>query len=470
MSNEIRVDAAIVGGGLAGMVAATRLAQGGRTVCVLEKGSEERYMCNSRVAGGVFHVAARDIFSDERELEEAIIRATDGHANTRLAKAMARDAKRVGRWLQSLGIRFMRASAEPFHNFVLAPPALVRAGLEFEGRAGDVALRTLEDVLRAAGGQVLRGHRVTTLLGSGGRCAGVEGQTPDGRVFQVVATDTLICDGGFQADPALLAQHISPAPHKLLQRNARTGCGDGVRMALEFGAQTTRMDGFYGHVLARDAMTNPLLWPMPWLDDIATAGIVVDARGRRFANEGNGGVFLANRIAELTDPLSAVIVFDEQIWDVAGGSRFFPARPYLEDHGAKILRAASIEALAGQAGLPAQALVAEVHGFNAAIASGSLGALEPPRTEFKAKAMPIIGHTYMAAPVCAGITYTMGGIRIDEYSRVLGTSGDPLDHLYAAGAATGGIEGGDRAGYVGGLTKAGVTGLRAAEHMLGILH
>lgn len=462
------VDTVIVGGGLAGMVAATRLAKEGRRVVVLEKGTEERYLCNSRVAGGVFHVAARDIFSDERELEEAIVKATDGHANMRLAKAMAKDAKRVGRWLQSLGLRFMRASAEPFHNFVLAPPALIRAGLEFEGRAGDVALRTLEEVLLGCGGRVLRGHRATGLLGSAGLCTGVEGETAEGARFQVTAAHTLICDGGFQADAQLLREHISPAPHKLLQRNARTGSGDGVRMALAFGAQLTRMDGFYGHVLARDAMTNPMLWPMPWLDDVATAGFVVDGRGRRFCNEGNGGVFIANRIAELQDPLSAFIVFDEKIWEVAGASRFFPARPYLEDHGARLLRDTSVAGLAAQAGLPADVLAQEVQDFNAAIASGALAALQPARTELKAKAMPIVGGTYMAAPVCAGITYTMGGIRIDEYSRVLGTSGDPIRHLYAAGAATGGLEGGDRVGYVGGLTKASVTGMRAAEHMLGV--
>jgi fumarate reductase flavoprotein subunit len=36
--------------------------------------------------------------------------------------------------------------------------------------------------------------------------------------------------------------------------------------------------------------------------------------------------------------------------------------------------------------------------------------------------------------------------------------------LYAAGGATGGLEGGGALGYVGGLIKACVFGLRVAEH------
>ena len=39
----------------------------------------------------------------------------------------------------------------------------------------------------------------------------------------------------------------------------------------------------------------------------------------------------------------------------------------------------------------------------------------------------------------------------------------PIDGLYAAGGTTGGLEGGGALGYVGGLIKACVFGLRVAE-------
>jgi fumarate reductase flavoprotein subunit len=73
----------------------------------------------------------------------------------------------------------------------------------------------------------------------------------------------------------------------------------------------------------------------------------------------------------------------------------------------------------------------------------------------------------MAFPVCAGITYTMGGILINANAQALDTTGTPIDGLYAVGCASGGLEGGQTSGYVGGLVKSSVTGLRAAEHIVG---
>ena len=59
----------------------------------------------------------------------------------------------------------------------------------------------------------------------------------------------------------------------------------------------------------------------------------------------------------------------------------------------------------------------------------------------------------------------MGGVAIDRDSRVLRDGGDAIGGLYAAGSSTGGIEGGPHAAYIGGLSKAVITGMRAAEHV-----
>lgn len=60
----------------------------------------------------------------------------------------------------------------------------------------------------------------------------------------------------------------------------------------------------------------------------------------------------------------------------------------------------------------------------------------------------------------------MGGIRINEHAQVLDDRGAVLPHLYAAGACTGGLEGGPAVGYVGGLMKATIFGLLAAEQVI----
>ena len=70
-----------------------------------------------------------------------------------------------------------------------------------------------------------------------------------------------------------------------------------------------------------------------------------------------------------------------------------------------------------------------------------------------------------SSDLAASVTYTMGGISIDGDSRALDRDDRPIPGLYAAGCSTGGLEGGARAGYVGGLTKSAVTGYRAANHI-----
>jgi fumarate reductase flavoprotein subunit len=225
------------------------------------------------------------------------------------------------------------------------------------------------------------------------------------------------------------------------------------------------MDRFYGHLLAQDALTNDALWPFPMVDHICVAGIVVDGSARRFADEGLGGVYMTNRLARLTDPLSAVVVFDEAIWNGPAREFILPANPNLVAAGANIQRAESLAALASRLGFPAGALESTVAEYNAAVESGRLAALDPPRTIGAHKAWPIRQGPFYALRLVGGITFTMGGIAIDDVGRVLNERNAPIPGLYAAGCTTGGLEGGPHAGYVGGLAKSATMALRASDHI-----
>ena len=68
--------------------------------------------------------------------------------------------------------------------------------------------------------------------------------------------------------------------------------------------------------------------------------------------------------------------------------------------------------------------------------------------------MPIRTAPFFAVPLCAGITYTMGGARHRCDARVQHRDGGAIAGLYAAGATIGGLEGGPVTGYTGGLAKA----------------
>ncbi|MEI8399899.1 MAG: FAD-dependent oxidoreductase [Alcaligenaceae bacterium] len=457
-------DLAVVGAGLAGLASALRATELGLRVLVFEKNTEDQYLCNSRLTGGIFHLALSSIEDPAQVIASRIQAVTDNTANPELSQVVAQDALRLIRWLEQQGIRFMRSGPEPWHTFTLSPPSLPQIGRHWNGRAGDVMLRTLETRLTQLGGQILRGHQTESLLMNGQQCAGLTGLLSHDTAFQVQAAAVVIADGGFQASMSELKKHITLQPEQLCQRNAQTGMGDGLRMAQGIGAAVTALDQFYGHVLSRDALHNDNLWPYPWADELARSGIVVNPAGKRFADEGLGGVFIANQLAKLPNPSSAFAIFDQAIWDGPGTLRTLSANPYIQRAGATIYQADTLEELASQCGLPAQALVEEVLHFNEAVSQKQAESLQPRRSSGKFAPWPIMEAPFYAMPIVAGITYTMGGIRIDPHSRVLNTEGLPIAGCYAAGSCTGGLEGGPRAGYTGGLMKAGVTGLRAGEH------
>ena len=464
MSESHTYDLAVVGGGIAGLAAASRAAEQGLKVALFERGAGEQYLCNTRYSGGVLHVAFRNIKNRPEELLQAITDATRGNAEPALARALARTCGRAVDWLGKEGAKFVRMSQVEWQHWVLAPPRRIMPGLDWEGRGPDFMLRTLAKNLASRGGRIFRATEATALMHRNGSCIGVEARNSEGN-HQFNAGAVVLADGGFQANLELVRRHICAAPEKLKQRGASTGVGDGLRMAQALGAEITDPDYFYGHVLSRDAFTNPKVWPYPQLDELGMAGIMVDAAGKRFADEGLGGVYLANAIAKRPDPLSTWAIFDEAIWEGPGRDARIPANPHFANGGGTIVKANTLKELGAQTGIPADALEATVSGYQQALASGDLARLDPPRTVADHKPWPISRPSFYAVPVCAGITYTLGGIAIDEHGRARRPTGEPISGLYAAGSTTAGIEGRSSCTYVGGLMKGLVFGMRAAEHI-----
>jgi len=176
-----------------------------------------------------------------------------------------------------------------------------------------------------------------------------------------------------------------------------------------------------------------------------------------------GGIYVANMIARLADPLSTWAIFDEGVWNGPGKDARIPANPNLVKAGGTVHQAKTLRELAEKIGIPAERFEVTVAAYNQALGAGTLADLSPARSSKRIKAMPIAKPPFYAVPLCAGITYTMGGIAIDPHGQVQRQGGGTIQGLYAVGAATGGLEGGTGVGYVGGLIKAATFGIRAAE-------
>jgi fumarate reductase flavoprotein subunit len=461
----MQFDIVTIGGGLSGLVTACRAGELGLKAAVLEARAEERYPCSSRWSTGVFGVMGISLMNPPEVLARAILDGTDGTARPELARAVAQNARRAHDWLVAAGAVFDVHGALTQSQHMLAPARHMDVGgLDWEGRGADLFMERLEQTLLTRGGQMFRGTRAEALIVEGGACAGVRA-TRGGTAERFDAKAVVIADGGFAANRAMIAQHITPRADRVLCRVGPGAMGEGIAMAEAAGAATGGFGAFYGHIHHKDAMAKPALWPYPHFDAMAVACILVGPDGRRFADEGLGGVALSNAIARLDDPLAAWIVFDDAMWRGApGASGPVPCNPTLQASGGWLLDAPDLAALAIKAGLPAVALADTVRQWNDAVASRRFESLPVPRSAREHKPLPIATPPFHAAPLCAGITGTMGGVVIDAHAQALRPDGGPFPGLYAVGTPVAHLEGGPRAGYVGGLCKGFVLGLLAAEH------
>ncbi len=448
-SLEPTVDLAVVGAGLAGLVAGTRAAELGLSVLVFERGPNDRYPCNTRYSGGICHVARHDVGDAPSTLAEAIRNATGGFAQPDLVELVATSAAAARDWLADHGASFERLSEDQAYANVLAPLGLRTTWIAWEGKGPDRLLRALAGRLEAAGGRLRLGCEVYDLIRTSGTVHGVVVRGSDGDE-RLLARAVLLADGGFSANQELL-QEITPDPAKLFLRGAASAIGSGMRMARAAGAATVSLGTFYGHLLSRNAFHDDRLWPYPLIDTVAVGGILVDAGGRRPLDESRGGVFLANGIARSSDPLGFTAICDRRCWEGPAATGLLPPNPNLERSGGTLFEADDLVELARLASIDPIALKDAA----VAVADGTAGP-------------PLATPPFRAVPVCAGITYTTGGVLIDRHGRALDGDSRPVPGLYAAGATTGGLEGGPGAGYTGGLMKAVITALVAAEHLAGV--
>ena len=189
-------------------------------------------------------------------------------------------------------------------------------------------------------------------------------------------------------------------------------------------------------------MENDGLWPYPQIDAVATAAVVVDRDGRRILDEGLGGISITNDLARLDDPLCGTVICDAPIWRPPARRR--KSRPTRSCSPAAA-RCTAPKRWRSWPKLPlcrSTALIETIAAYNDAIRDNRLATLSPKRSTRSGQPRRIETPPFFAIPICAGITNTMGGIAIDGHGRVKRPDGSTIAGLYAAGGATGGLEGG----------------------------
>lgn len=440
----------VVGAGMAGLVAAVRAQQLGAEVMLLEKGE---------AVGGTMTMSGGGIwcFQTYEGLRRVVPR---GDAD--LCRTLVEDFPGAVEWLEALDAPVAATSAAPHKGFD-------RWALNMEPGTSHFAAH-MRRVFQKRGGVLLLNTSAMTLeLGGAGEVTGIVARTLEG-VRTIEAGAVILATGGFQGNPELMSRYFGQWADRLILRANPRSTGDGLILGTEIGAATSHsMSSFYGHLLPGPPAQVPTDDFVAYTHYFSDEAVLVNLRGERFVDESQGDEMNAQAVAREPEAL-AFIIYDDYVYKNHAVRKLGGGRVTDTFYGSKVLGAPAVVAqtigeLAGEMrelGVYEQGVLATLREFNEAAESGQAAHLRIPRQE---KANPVVKPPFYALCLTPGVTFTLGGLRIDADARVIDRRGLPIEGLYAAGADGGGVY---NEQYGGSLCLGLVFGRRAAQHAAGV--
>ena len=454
------IDVLVIGAGLAGFTAAVRAAQQGAKVLLIDKSTGELGDGNVLMASGSLRAGGKSPRSDAKELYDFVM--AEGIGSADLVNSWSQTCGRAIDWLEAVGVEIEESAPG---RVWLKQQSEISYGPVYKKDVGRRAIASLKRKFVGLGGDYLNGVEGVVLILDNNRVAGVSGKR-NGEPIEVRARATVLATGGFAANKELIKQHIGPYADRCKLRGSKQDTGDGLRMAMAVGAKAVNLQYFYGHLIARKALTDDRFWPYPRLDSFVDEGVLVDRSGMRFVDEGRGDVAVANELSRTDDPTGASLIFDGESWAASkdspsSTSLAIPApNPWILENGGELFSDETVPGLAKKLAVDSTRLSQTIEAYNRAVGANDGRSLPVSRTG-KPK---VLRAPFYGLRVVSGITFTMGGILIDGKGQALDENDKPIPGLYAAGDAIGGLMGGYRGGYTGGLMQAIVTGILAGEN------
>lgn len=460
-ADRFEADVVVIGGGGAGLSAASEAARLGRQAILLEKnptlGGSTAWSIGSVTATNTPHQHRAGIKdSPDEHFEDLGLLAGElaSRDNLVLRRVFVDRTTDMFNWLLSVGIVFMGPMPEPpnryprMHNVVPNSEAFpYHLGRHCRRLGVDIRLGTTaaEDFVVENGrvvGVTARGvrgdeqqyrarHAVVLATGdySGGRelkaryaserVAAVEGvnvtNTGDGHLMALKLGATIV-NGDMLVGPMI--RLVPPKRKILVQRLPPIGLiGQAMRFAVDHLPQAVLRP-----FLMRFVTT--VLEPEPTLYD--EGALLVNAHGERFTNERDEPAF---DLARQPGGIGYVILDGEIARKFTAWPHFISTAPsiafaYLPDYKRNrrdvYHEAASVEELARRLGVPADALSRAVRGGTGP--GGIPRALTEP---------PFVA----LGPVRSYVALTDGGLKVSERLEVLGRDDAPIPGLFAAGSA-----------------------------------
>jgi len=439
---DVETDVVVVGAGACGMVAGLRALEAGAEVIVLER--DPRPTGSTSMSSGFIPAPgtrfqrAIGVSETPADFARDIQKKAAGGADPAIVKAVTEAIGPALEWLADAhGLEW-----QVLDDF-LYPGHSVHRMHAVPEKTGAALMARLQAAGEAAGLTVVTDARVETLFAAGDRIAGVRLVRPDGAAETIACRAVVLACNGYGGNPELVAENIpdlAGAPYFGHPGNT----GDAVLWGRALGAAMRDLSACQGHGSLAHPHGILITWAL-----MMEGGIQVNADGRRFSNEHQG--YSEQSVRVLAQPGGiAWDVYDARLHKV--GLDFPDYRAAVE--AGAIRSADSVEALARETGLPAEALaetLAEVAGFAAGTGADPFG------RDFTAK--PALAGRLYAVRVTGALFHTQGGLVIDTEARVLRPDGTALPNLFAGGGAACGVSGARIEGYLSGnglLTAVGL--------------
>jgi tricarballylate dehydrogenase len=460
----------VIGSGNAGLCAAIAARQAGADVTVLEWADEDTYGSDSYFSGGLFRLAYESLeqleqivgpmhlegaegVEDHQSYDEGDFladwgRVTGYRCDLELADLVVSNSFETLSWVSGLGVSFQSPIVVDEKGRARHSRPGWHGGFIEATSAGVGLTEDLRRAASAAGVVIEYGVEARAANADAGRWT-VSGRR-SGRQVDFTAATLIVASGGFQADTEWRTRALGPGWDLAKVRGCRFNTGQGLRIALEQGAvahgnwsgchavawsagsgDAGRADA--NHVFERES------YPF---------GITVNQEGRRFIDEGSDfGAYTYAQYGRqiLRQPgQTAWQIFDQQAEDL-----MTTEYRYKNPEAARS-RYASIEALAdglAARGVDRDQLLKTVQEYNAAIDQSRefspyvkdgrrTRGLDIDKTNW---ATPLEQGPFLAYEVTCGVTFTFGGVKVNERAEVLDRNGEPISGLYACGEAVGGL-------------------------------
>jgi tricarballylate dehydrogenase len=459
-------DVVVVGGGNAALCSALSAADQGARVILFERAPRDQRGGNSAYTDGLMRFAyegaddirelAPDLTDDDMSISDFgsyteadffddMGRITRYRTDPELCETLVTKSRETLLWMRDKGVKFMpdygRQAYQVDGRFTFWGGATVAVTA-----GGPGLIDALYKAAEKRGITIVYESWVRGLVHGDGGVRGVE-VSQNGVTNTYLAGAVVLACGGFEANAEMRARYLGPGWDLAKVRGSRYDTGDGLRMALDIGAQPFgHWSGCHSVAWERNATDfgDLNLTPQFQRHNYPFA-VVVNSEGKRFIDEGadfRNYTYAKYGRAVLEQP-------DQVAWQLFDSKTEHLLRSEYRMKAVTKLSADTIEGLAQKLSdeLDAPQLVKTVHEFNAAVRDEvpfdpnikdgrSADGLDVPRSNWAVK---LDTPPYTAYAVTCGITFTFGGVRISDQGQVVDVNQNVINGLYAAGEMVGGI-------------------------------